>query len=151
MNNKLGRESMSLNQSGMKNQGSKGSRILSSKHNSSQPGMLPMVKGLSEPLQMSRDKEFPGLSILQSRAPQGINGSIGQGLGHQERSLERNPSVLSRKELIKQEYNLLLETRLPNIMQLMNSDKSLGLGMGSLSKNNLETDEDSKKNERLNK
>jgi hypothetical protein len=100
---------------------------------------------------MSRDKEFPGLSILQSRAPQGINGSIGQGLGPQERSLERNPSVLSRKELIKQEYNLLLETRLPNIMQLMNSDKSLGLGMGSLSKNNLETDEDSKKNERLNK
>ena len=44
-------------------------------------------------------------------------------------SLERNPSVLSRKELIKQEYNLLLETRLPNIMQLMNSEKSLGLGL----------------------
>jgi len=37
---------------------------------------------------------------------------------------------MSRKELIKQEYNLLLETRLPNIMQLMNSEKSLGLGLG---------------------
>ena len=47
----------------------------------------------------------------------------------QDRSLERNQSVLSRKELIKQEYNLLLETRLPNIMQLMNSEKSLGLGL----------------------
>jgi len=47
-----------------------------------------------------------------------------------ERSLDRNPSVLSRKELIKQEYNLLLENRLPNIMQLMKSEKNLGLGMG---------------------
>lgn len=37
---------------------------------------------------------------------------------------------MSRKELIQQEYNLLLETRLPNIMQLMNSEKSLGLGLG---------------------
>ena len=37
--------------------------------------------------------------------------------------------MLSRKELIKQEYNLLLETRLPNIMQLMNSEKSHGLGI----------------------
>ena len=48
----------------------------------------------------------------------GIKGQIGQGLVNQtgQRSLERNPSVLSRKELIKQEYNLLLETRLPNIM-----------------------------------
>jgi hypothetical protein len=45
-------------------------------------------------------------------------------------SLERNPSVLSRKDLIKQEYNLLIETRLPKIMQLMNSEKSLGLGLG---------------------
>jgi hypothetical protein len=82
------------------------------------------------------------LSILQNRAPQGINGGIGQGLGPNEKSLERNPSVLSRKELIKQEYNLLLETRLPNIMQLMNSDKSLGLGMGSISKNGLENEEE---------
>jgi hypothetical protein len=44
-----------------------------------------------------------------------------------ERSLERNPSMLSRKELMKHECNLLLETRLPNIMQLMSSEKSLGL------------------------
>jgi len=44
--------------------------------------------------------------------------------------------VLSRKELIKQEYNLLLETRLPKIMQLMNSEKSLGLGLGYGASNN---------------
>ena len=50
--------------------------------------------------------------------------------------------MLSRKELIKQEYNLLLENRLPNIMQLMNSEKTLGLGLGGISKNNLDTDED---------
>jgi hypothetical protein len=50
--------------------------------------------------------------------------------------------VLSRKELIKQEYNLLLENRLPNIMQLMNSEKSLGLGIGGISNKNLEIDED---------
>jgi len=56
---------------------------------------------------------------------------VNQGTGGgPERSLERNPSVLSRKELIQQEYNLLLETRLPNIMQLMNSEKNLGLGLG---------------------
>jgi hypothetical protein len=65
-----------------------------------------------------------------------------------ERSLERNSSVLSRKELIKQEYNLLLETRLPNIMQLMNSDKQLGLGMGSISKNALETEEENRSKEK---
>lgn len=47
-----------------------------------------------------------------------------------ERSLERNSSVLSRKELIKQEYNHLLETRLPSIMQLMNSEKTIGLQLG---------------------
>jgi hypothetical protein len=50
---------------------------------------------------MSKDKDFPGMSILQNRPPQGINGGIGQGLTPHERSLERNPSVLSRKELIK--------------------------------------------------
>lgn len=56
--------------------------------------------------------------------------TVGNGLkstATAERSLERNPSVLSRKELIKHECNLLLETRLPNIMHLMNSEKSLGL------------------------
>ena len=87
--------------------------------------------------------------MLQSRAPQGINGGIGLGLAAPERSLERNPSVLSRKELIKQEYNLLLETRLPNIMHLMNSDKSLGLGMGSISKTALETEEEVRKKEKF--
>jgi len=60
--------------------------------------------------------------------------SIGQGLVSGERSLERklerNPSVMSRKELIKQECNLLLETRLPNIMSLMNSEKHIGLNLG---------------------
>ena len=40
------------------------------------------------------------MGALHARAPQGINGAIGQGLGP-ERSLERNPSVMSRKELIK--------------------------------------------------
>lgn len=40
----------------------------------------------------------------------------------------RNSSVLSRKELIKQEYNHLLETRLPSIMHLMNNEKTMGLG-----------------------
>jgi hypothetical protein len=89
------------------------------------------------------------MSVLQSRAPQGINGGIGLGLAAPERSLERNPSVLSRKELIKQEYNLLLETRLPNIMHLMNSDKSLGLGMGSISKTALETEEEVRKKEKF--
>ena len=47
-----------------------------------------------------------------------------------EKKLERNPSVMSRKELIKQECNLLLETRLPNIMSLMNSEKNIGLNLG---------------------
>ena len=90
------------------------------------------------------------MSIIQSRAPQGINGGIGLGLAAPDRSLERNPSVLSRKELIKQEYNLLLETRLPNIMHLMNSDKSLGLGMGaSISKTAIETEEDIRKKEKF--
>lgn len=103
-----------------------------------------MIKQSSDP----KDKEFPGIALLQSRAPQGINGGIGQGLAP-ERSLERNPSVLSRKELIKQEYNLLLETRLPNIMHLMNSDKSLGLGMGSISKTALETEEEIRKKEKF--
>ena len=60
--------------------------------------------------------------------------SVGQGLVSGERSLEkkleRNPSVMSRKELIKQECNLLLETRLPNIMSLMNSEKNIALNLG---------------------
>lgn len=37
-----------------------------------------------------------------------------------EKSLERNNSVFSRKELIKKEYNKIIETRLPNILNLMN-------------------------------
>lgn len=92
------------------------------------PGKLPQVKGAISPLER-KEKDLligAGLGAIHSRAPQGINGAIGQGLAP-ERSLERNQSVLSRKELIKQEYNLLLETRLPNIMQIMNSEKSLGL------------------------
>lgn len=40
--------------------------------------------------------------------------------GPGERSLERNNSVFSRKELIKKEYAKIIETRLPNIMSLMN-------------------------------
>jgi len=83
------------------------------------------------------------MGALLNRAPQGINGGIGQGLAP-ERSLERNQSVLSRKELIKQEYNLLLETRLPNIMQIMNSEKSLGLQINSA--NNVQYDYANSKN-----
>ena len=54
MNNKA-RDSMSLNHSGVKN---KNSRMLSSKQNNSQGGILPLAKKHS-------DKEFPGLSSLQ--------------------------------------------------------------------------------------
>lgn len=77
-----------------------------------------------------------GSVVTNQRA--GNHAAIGQGLrtDGEGRSLERNPSVLSRKELIKQEYNLLLETRLPKIMQLMNSEKSLGLGLGYGASNN---------------
>jgi hypothetical protein len=39
------------------------------------------------------------------------------------KQMERNNSVFSRKELIKKEYNRIIETRLPNILQLMNQDK----------------------------
>ena len=102
--------------------------------------MLPQVKGASNQPQspdagaiISRtDKE----SLLQNAGlgTMGNRSSIGQGLISGERSLERklerNPSVMSRKELIKQECNLLLETRLPNIMSLMNSEKNIGLNLG---------------------
>lgn len=40
-----------------------------------------------------------------------------------ERSLERNNSVFSRKDLIKKEYNKIMDQRLPNILSLMNQDK----------------------------
>ncbi len=40
-----------------------------------------------------------------------------------QRSLERNNSVISRKDLIKKEYNKIMEQRLPNILCLMNQDK----------------------------
>jgi len=49
-----------------------------------------------------------------------------------ERSLERNNSVFSRKELIKKEYNKIMDQRLPNILSLMNHDKyniSAGAGL----------------------
>ena len=78
---------------------------------------MPHVKGAVSPLER-KEKDLligAGMGALHSRAPQGINGEIGQGLA-QGRSLERNQSVLSRKDLIKQEYNLLLERRLPKIM-----------------------------------
>jgi hypothetical protein len=41
-------------------------------------------------------------------------------LKHSEPSLERNNSVFNRKDLIKKEYNKVIETRLPNILHLMN-------------------------------
>lgn len=40
-----------------------------------------------------------------------------------EKSLERNNSVFNRKDLIKKEYNKIMDQRLPNILSLMNHDK----------------------------
>lgn len=40
-----------------------------------------------------------------------------------EKSLERNNSVFSRRELIKKEYNRIMETKLPNILNMMNNEK----------------------------
>lgn len=40
--------------------------------------------------------------------------------GAMQRSLERNNSVISRKDIIKKEYNKIMEQRLPNILSLMN-------------------------------
>ncbi|CDW78642.1 UNKNOWN [Stylonychia lemnae] len=40
-----------------------------------------------------------------------------------EKSLERNNSVFNRRDLIKQEYNRVIETRLPNILSLMSNGK----------------------------
>lgn len=37
-----------------------------------------------------------------------------------DKSLERNNSVFSRKEIIQKEYAKGMETRLPNILHLMN-------------------------------
>jgi hypothetical protein len=88
---------------------------------------LPSLKGAGTPMGDIHNN-FAALGGTRERS---IAATVaGSQLIEKERSLERNPSVLSRKELIKQEYNLLLETRLPKIMQLMNSEKSLGLGIG---------------------
>jgi hypothetical protein len=44
-----------------------------------------------------------------------------KGAPAREKSLERtNANVISRKELIKKEYNKILETKLPNILNMMN-------------------------------
>lgn len=67
-------------------------------------GKLPHVKGAVSPLDRNKDKDLVNAGGLISRAP-----TLGQGLISNaadvrtgaERSLERNPSVLSRKELIK--------------------------------------------------
>jgi hypothetical protein len=40
-----------------------------------------------------------------------------------EQSLDRNNSVFNRKELIKKEYNRIMDQRLPNILSQMNQDK----------------------------
>ena len=75
---------------------------------------------------MTRDKSI-ATAVANSQAA--IN-NLNSNVANADRSLERNSSVLSRKELIKQEYNHLLETRLPSIMQLMNSEKNIGIGGG---------------------
>ena len=68
-------------------------------------GKLPHVKGAVSPLDRNKEKDLLVNAGLISRAP-----TLGQGLMPNgaaevrtgaERSLERNPSVLSRKELIK--------------------------------------------------
>lgn len=66
-------------------------------------GKLPHVKGAVSPLDRNKEKDLLVNAGLISRAPtlgQGLmsNGDVRTGA---ERSLERNPSVLSRKELIK--------------------------------------------------
>ncbi|CDW71924.1 UNKNOWN [Stylonychia lemnae] len=40
-----------------------------------------------------------------------------------EKGLQRNNSVFSRRDLIKQEYDRIIENRLPNIINLINQDK----------------------------
>ena len=101
---------MSLNHSALKQQASHGlkglggkgvsqSRMISTKQTTTTanntgtgvPGKLPQVKGAISPLER-RDKDLlisAGLGAIHARAPQGINGAIGQGLAP-ERSLERN-------------------------------------------------------------
>jgi len=103
---------------------------------------LPTIKGAMSPIESQERKLqdsigincMNGLGVTRERSiaatVANTQTAVGTGLkstATAERSLERNPSVLSRKELIKQECNLLLETRLPNIMQIMNSEKSIGL------------------------
>jgi hypothetical protein len=141
---KIERESANHNQSGTKN---KRKETLNQSINQTKlPNLtqqsaiskLPTIKGAMSPLDSDGIKItdamgiMNGLGISRERsivatvaAVQPHNGMKSSAVG--ERSLERNPSMLSRKELMKHECNLLLETRLPNIMQLMSSEKSLGL------------------------
>jgi hypothetical protein len=52
--------------------------------------------------------------------------------------------VFSRRDLIKKEYNKIIETRLPNILQLMNNEKQHHMSTGadiSISDNNFEYDD----------
>ena len=46
-----------------------------------------------------------------------------KGTQEEKHSLERNNSVITRQEMIKKEYSRIIETRLPNILNLMNQDK----------------------------
>ena len=55
------------------------------------------------------------VDIIRNSKP---NGEVGG-----EKSLDRNNSVFNRKELIKKEYNRIMDQRLPNILSLMNHDK----------------------------
>lgn len=61
-----------------------------------------------------------------------------------EKSLERNNSVFSRRDLIKKEYNKIIETRLPNILNLMNNDHKINGGAVDISineNNNIDYDD----------
>jgi hypothetical protein len=54
-----------------------------------------------------------------------------------ERSLDRNNSVINRKELMKKEYNKIIDSRLPNILSLMNNHEKYN-HQSSTTCNNLE-------------
>lgn len=83
-----------------------------------------------------------------SRLNHGIQNSLSSeqklpNLKHKrEKSLERNNSVFSRRELIKKEYNKIIETRLPNILSLMNNEKYNATSVAELSINESNLDYD---------
>ena len=64
-----------------------------------------------------------------------------KGTQEEKHSLERNNSVITRQELIKKEYSRIIETRLPNILNLMNQDKYNIQNVGQIAENQFEYDD----------